>query len=259
MILTFSQICLRRGRRMVLDGISASLSPGQITVILGPNGAGKSSLMMLAAGLLRPDQGSVLLDGRDLGDWPARERARHIGYLPQSAELHWNLRAADLVALGRSPRRGLFGPLGSEDHDAVEQAMVATDTLVFADRLAGTLSGGERARVMLARVLAGEPDWILADEPLASLDPAHQFDMLDALRAIADAGAGVVLVLHDLAHAARVADRILLLDSGRQAGFGAPWDLLTVQAIAQVYGVIVELAEGPDGRMLPLVTGRASA
>jgi iron complex transport system ATP-binding protein len=183
------------------------------------------------------------------------ERARTIGYLPQSGDVAWNMPARDVVALGRLPHRAST----ADDIAAVLAAMAATDTEQFAERRVGELSGGERARVLLARVLAGEPQWLLADEPLASLDPAHQLDLLDRLRGQAARGVGVVVVLHDLVQAARVADEILLLRDGRVFAFGPPDEVLTPQHLRDAFGVDVLLFADAQGRMLPVPAGRAGS
>ncbi|MEO7679353.1 MAG: ABC transporter ATP-binding protein [Sphingomonas sp.] len=231
------------GGRQVLDTVSADLAPGRITAILGPNGAGKSSLIRAMAGLLVPYGGTVTLDGRDVARIEPRERARLIGYLPQDGAAAWNIRAAELVALGRLPHRSPFTGVSAEDDAAVARALAATETTHLAARAVNELSGGERARVLLARVLAGEPRWLLADEPLASLDPAHQLDILDRLRGVAQAGAGVVIVLHDLGHAASVADDVLLLKAGKVAAFGPVAEVLTEQRVAEVFEVKVRWVE----------------
>jgi iron complex transport system ATP-binding protein len=240
----------------VLDGVSLAVEPGRVTAIIGPNGAGKSSLLACLAGLRVPDAGEVRLDDMELAAVPARRRARRIGFLPQVAEVNWEVDVATLIGLGRLPHRqtrwGRWGPDG-EDAAAIAAAMAATDTTRLAARAVNTLSGGERARVLLARVLAGRPDYLLADEPLANLDPGHQLDSLACLRAAAEAGAGVALVLHDLAHALRVADTVLLLDRGRVVADGTPDAVLTPARIASVYGVASARVALPGGLV---ITGR---
>jgi iron complex transport system ATP-binding protein len=236
--------------RLVLDGVSVALEPGRITAILGPNGAGKSTLVKAAAALVAPQAGTVRIGDRDVAALDPRERARLIGYLPQDASVHWNIAAAEVVALGRLPHRPPFAGPSVEDMEAVKQAMAATETAELADRPVNELSGGERARVLLARVLAGTPQWLLADEPLASLDPAHQIDILDRLRAVARGGAGVVIVLHDLGHAARAADDVLLLSQGRVAAFGPVAEALTPDVVAEVFDVEVRWVEAGDGTRL---------
>jgi iron complex transport system ATP-binding protein len=211
-----------------LTGVTASLEPGRITAICGPNGAGKSTLLQALAGLITPDAGDVLLGGAAL---PAgRERARQIGYLPQVGEIAWDLSVGALASLGRLPH-------GDRGEAQVAAALSALDLTGFERRPVSTLSGGERARALLARVLAGEPDWILADEPLAALDLAHQLALLARLSEVAERGAGVVLVLHDLALAMNHADRVVVLDRGALAADGPPRDALSEEAIASVWGV----------------------
>lgn len=213
-----------------LEEVSATLQPGQITAICGPNGAGKSTLLAALAGLLPADEGEVRLADAPLPDLHPRERAKAIGFLPQSGEVAWDVSVASLVTLGRLPH-------GDAGKFAIAQAMAATDLGDFAHRPVSTLSGGEKARALLARVLAGEPRWILADEPLAALDLAHQLAMLRALRAQADHGVGVVLVLHDLSLAMNHADRVIVLDSGSTKADSAPEEALSLDVIRQVWGV----------------------
>lgn len=235
MTLSACGLAVRLGDHPALHGVDCTLEKGRITAICGPNGAGKSTLLSCLAGLLVPDSGSVSLADRDLATLPARERARAIGYLPQDGQVAWDLDVRTLVGLGRMPHADVT----AAGQDAVEAALAALDLMRFADRPVSRLSGGERARVLLARVLAGEPDWILADEPLAALDLAHQLALLARLREAADAGAGVVLVLHDLGLAMNHADRVVVLKEGTLAADGAPGDALSVERIGQVWGVDV--------------------
>ena len=175
-----------------------------------------------------------------MGTLERTTRARKLGYLPQESSPVWNLKARDLVALGRLPHRSVFAP-GTADAAAIEQAMADTDTLQFADRPINALSGGERARVQFARVLAGEPDWILADEPLANLDPAYQQSLLALLRTSANGGKGVVVVLHGLNAAARVADEIVLLRDGEIIAAGPKQTVLTQANLAAAYGIAFDV------------------
>jgi iron complex transport system ATP-binding protein len=256
MSLSVENLGLVLGGATVLDGVTATFAPGRVTAVLGPNGAGKSSLLGCLAGLHRPNAGAVRLDGVDRAAGDPRTLARRIGYLPQTADVHWDIDVATLVGLGRFPHRQRWGS-SAEDEAAVAAAMAATDVAGLATRTVNTLSGGERGRVLLARVLAGTPDWLLADEPLASLDPAHQLDVLDRLRGIAAAGAGVVVVLHDLNQAARVADDVLLLRGGRLLGHGQADDVLLPEVIAATYGIATEISHTSDGRRVILTTGRS--
>jgi len=245
--LTVSGLSLALGRRTVLDSIDLAFARGRVTALLGPNGAGKSSLLACLAGLRTPDAGAVTLDGSAVAVLDGRVRGRRIGLLPQSGEVHWNVDVTTLVGLGRLPHRGRFGETEA-DRAAVDRAMTATDVTHLATRAVERLSGGERGRVLLARVLAGEPEWLLADEPLASLDPAHQIDVLARLHEAARAGAGVIVVLHDLNQAARVADDVVLLREGRVVAAGEAEAVLTAPLIAQTYGVTVAIGRAADGR-----------
>ena len=243
------------GRRVLADVI-VTLQPGRVTAILGPNGAGKSTLLKALAGLVAPASGGVTLGDRSIAALPDRECAARIGYLPQAAAVHWNVTAREVVALGRVPHRAPFAGPSAQDHACIAAALAATETAALADRPVAELSGGERARVLLARVLAGEPDWLLADEPLASLDPAHQLDVLARLRAVADAGSGVVLVLHDLHLAARIADDAVLMRGGRIVAAGPADAVLTAPLIAEAYGVDVEIGVTPGGQRFILPIAR---
>lgn len=242
--------------RTVLDGVSAVLRPGRVTAILGPNGAGKSTLIKAAAALIAPTTGSVRLGDRDVAALAPRERARCIGYLPQDARVQWNITVADVVALGRAPHRAPFAGPDARDGEAVARAMVATETTHLADRPINELSGGERARVLLARVLAGEPDWLLADEPLAGLDPRHQLDILDRLGEVARQGRGIAIVLHDLLHAGRVADDVLLLHQGRVLASGEAGAVLTPENLRTAFEIEVSVQRDAQGRLTCLPLGR---
>lgn len=244
--------------RVVLNDITATLRPGRITAILGPNGAGKSTLIKAAAALVTPHRGSVRIGDDDVRALGPRERARRIGYLPQDAAVHWNVGVADIVALGRLPHRSPYAAPSTNDFAQIGLAMEATETTPLAHRRVGELSGGERARVLLARVLAGTPRWLLADEPLASLDPAHQIDILARLRTVADSGSGVAIVLHDLGLAARAADDVLVLKEGRVAASGPVADMLTAALVRAVFDVEARWVDTPGGPPLLVTVGRST-
>jgi iron complex transport system ATP-binding protein len=256
--LTVRDLSVVLAGRPVLCEVSAVLRPGRVTAILGPNGAGKSTLVKAAAALVPAAAGAVLIGERAVAGLPPRERARLIGYLPQDATVHWNVPAREVIALGRVPHRAPFAALGEEDRRAIAAAVAATEIDSLLDRPVAELSGGERARVLLARVLAGEPAWLLADEPLASLDPAHQIDILDRLRARAAAGTGVVIVLHDLLQAGRAADDVLLLKHGAVAAFGPAAEVLTPESLGAVFDIRVSVLPDAAGRPLCIPTARAT-
>ena len=242
-ILTVHGLNVSLGHRPVLHNVLLELFPGQLVALVGPNGAGKTTLLRALAGLV-PASGRVTIGGRDLSSLSLRERAKRFGYLPQGHIVHWSLPARDVVALGRYPH-GATDPaqLSPRDIEAVERAMRAADVVQFADRRATELSGGERSRVALARVLAVEAPVILADEPTSSLDPRHQIDVMKTLRAAADGGVLVIVVTHDLGLAARFADHVLVLSAGRSVSQGRPAEALSEQVMADVFRISVYRAE----------------
>lgn len=255
--ISLANVHVSLGGRCVIRDVSVRFQRGRVTAVLGPNGAGKSTLLGCLAGLRRPDSGRICLDGADLEGLDRRLRARRIGFLPQAAEVHWDVNVAALVALGRFPHRGRWGE-SDADRVAISAAMAAADITRFARRSVKRLSGGERSRVLLARVLAGEPEWLLADEPLASLDPAHQLDVLDRLRDVAARGAGVVVVLHDLTHAARVADDVVLLSEGGVIAQGPCDEVLAAPQLRAAFGIDVHIGHHDDGTrfVIPLQRSR---
>lgn len=244
--LTAHSLGFRRGGRLILDAIDLQVESSAITAVLGPNGAGKSTLLGCIAGLLDPSSGRVEFNGQALGALAPPQRARHIAFLPQAPEIAWPIDVTTLVGLGRIPFAGIASD--TQNEAAVLHAIRRTGLTALAKRVATTLSGGERARAHLARVLAGESDWILADEPFTGLDPAHQFEAADLLREFATRGGGVVLTIHDLTLAARIADRIIILDRGRIVADGTPRDALSADTLRNVYGIEAQwIASGTHG------------
>jgi iron complex transport system ATP-binding protein len=255
--LSFDQVALSLRDRPVLCGVSGRLQRGEVTVILGANGAGKSTLLSCLSGLRTPDGGTIQLGDQPLDQMSARERARAIGLLPQQADIHWNVDVRALVALGRLPHHGRWGR-STADEQAIDAALAATDCSALATRKAQRLSGGEQARVLLARVLAGEPDWILADEPFASLDPAHQMDAATCLQAAVQGGAGVVLVLHDLTQAARIADQVIVMRTGHILAAGTVREVMTADVLRDAYGVQVHIGQDDAGNPLIVPVARTA-
>ncbi len=229
--------------RLVLNNVSLALSSGHLVALVGPNGAGKTTLLRALAGLV-PSEGVIEVGGAALSSLTLRDRARRFAYLPQGHIVHWPLPARDIVALGRYPH-GATDParLTPKDTEAVLRAMQATDVMEFSERSVTELSGGERSRVALARVLAVEAPVILADEPTASLDPRHQFDVMKSLRSAADKGVLVIVVTHDLGLAARFADTVLVLSQGRLVSQGAPIEALSEQIMGDVFRISAYRAE----------------
>jgi iron complex transport system ATP-binding protein len=242
-LLTAKNLGVTLGGRAVLRDVSLSLSSGHLVALVGPNGAGKTSLLRALAGLL-PTQGEVRVDGDTLSSLRLGERARRFAYLPQGHVVHWPLPARDIVALGRIPH-GATDPsrLAPRDAEAVQRAMQATGVVGFSERRVTELSGGERSRVALARVLAVEAPVMLADEPTASLDPRYQIDVMTNLREAADGGVLVIVVTHDLGLAARFADTVLVLSNGRLVSQGAPAEALSEKVMSEVFRISAYRAE----------------
>ena len=241
--LTAESLNVALAGRPVLKNVSLSLSLGHLVALVGPNGAGKTTLLRALAGLI-PSEGLIRVGGDSLSSLPLRERAKRFGYLPQGHIVHWPLPARDIVALGRYPHGATDpGRLTPRDSEAVLRAMQAADVVEFGARRVTELSGGERSRVALARVLAVEAPVILADEPTASLDPRHQIDVMKTLRTAADQGTLVIVVTHDLGLAARFADTVLVLSEGRLVSQGAPSQALSEQVMGEVFRISAYRAE----------------
>ncbi|WP_271166617.1 ABC transporter ATP-binding protein [Brevundimonas intermedia] len=232
------------GGRKVLDGADVQVEYGQLVALVGPNGAGKSCLIKAFVGLLELDGGVARLNGDDVRTLSPRERARRVAYLPQERHIAWNLPAVEVAALGAPFLSGAEAL--ARAHAAL--AEVGIDHL--ADRGVAEMSGGERARVLLARALATDAPLLLADEPIAGLDPDAQRLVLERLRARADSGAGVLVSLHDLTLAAAVADRIVVLDQGQVVAHAPPMEALEPDVLRRVFGLDGRWIEGPDGPLL---------
>ncbi len=230
------KLAVRFGNSIVLSDVGLQLRAGDMVGLIGPNGAGKTTLLRVLADLMPATAGAVRYDGKTRADYGRADFARRLSFLAQGGEVHWPLRVDHVVALGRLPHRRPFAGLSQQDRAAIERAMAAAEVGRLRLRPASTLSGGERMRVLLARALAVEAEMLLADEPVAALDPLHQLRMMRLLRSTARSGAGVVVVLHDLTLATRFCDRLILLAGGRILLDGAP-SLLTDELIARAYGV----------------------
>jgi iron complex transport system ATP-binding protein len=225
------------GGRWLLREVSFSVQAGEIVGLVGANGAGKSTLLRLIAGFLRPTTGTVLLDGRPVGAYSARQRARLVATVPQLTHVEGERRAEDVVLLGRHAHLGRFAIEGEHDRAIARLAMRSTDTEWLADRPVSTLSGGERQRLLIARALAQEPQVLLLDEPTASLDLRQEIHVLDLVRQLAGDGLAVIASLHDLRLAARYADRLLVLRRGEAIADAPPEAALTPAVLADAFGV----------------------
>ena len=236
------------GAQPVLRGIELQLRAGEVSVIVGPNGCGKSTLLRCIARLHRPDRGQVRLDGADVHARSPREAARHVALLPQSPTAPDGITVGALVRFGRHPHQRLWQQWSLADEQAVRAAMQATGVLPLADRLVEQLSGGQRQRCWLAMALAQETPWLLLDEPTSMLDLGHQGEVLSRVRALAEGGRGVVMVLHDLVAAARHADQLIAMKDGQVVAAGPPASVVTPALVRQLYGVEVHVLARPgDG------------
>mgnify|MGYP001476245312 CR=1 FL=1 len=231
-----------KGRR-VLSEIALAAAAGEVLGLIGPNGAGKSTLLRAMAGLLPVVAGKVTIAGKDLAGLSPAARAGHIAYLPQGREVRWAVPVQTLVTLGRLPHRGLGARPRATDLAAVRRAMAAMDVGHLAGRPVTELSGGELARVLMARALAQEAPVLLADEPAAGLDPAHQLGLFEVLSAHARDRRTVVVALHDLSLAARFCHKLLLLKAGRVFAAGLPREVLTPAGLSAAYGIAGRLTE----------------
>lgn len=252
-VLSAEGVVVRLGGRAAVDGVSLRFQAGAVTAILGPNGAGKSTLLACLAGLRKPHAGQVRLDQTQVLAMAPRARARRVGFIPQTPEVAWAVEARILVGLGRTPFIGSSG-LSLEDAAAIDRAMAAAGVTEMADRDVTTLSGGERGRVLIARALAGEPEWLLADEPLTGLDPGHQLDAGELFRALAHQdGKGVIVTLHDLSLAARIADRIIIMAAGKVLADGSPAEALSPDVMRRAYGVEARVTSGDAGPLIEIL------
>ncbi|RLV54726.1 heme ABC transporter ATP-binding protein [Aeromicrobium phragmitis] len=239
-------LVVRRGERRLLDGVDLDVPAGEMLAIVGPNGAGKSTLVGVLAGDVHPDHGRVELEGREVAQWRPRELAQRRSVLLQSHAVSFGYTVDEIIAMGRSP-----WPADSQrDAAVIDHAVRRADVAHLRDRSYLVLSGGERARVSLARVLAQDTPILLLDEPTAALDLRHQEDVLRCAAEDARAGRTVIVVLHDLSLAAAYASRIVMLDRGRVAAQGRPRDVLTPERVRTVYGIDIALLTGPDGSLL---------
>ena len=239
------------GGRRILDGVDVTVRAGEVVALVGPNGAGKSTLLGVLSGDVSPSGGRVLIDGVEVGAWRDHELALRRAVLPQQVAVSFPFRVVDVVRMGRSPWAGL--PDDEQDDDIVRESLVRTDALHLAPRSFPSLSGGERARVALARVLAQRAQVVFLDEPTAALDLHHQELVLEQARACADQGDAVVVVLHDLGLAAAHADRVVVIADGRLRADGAPVDVLRPELLSAVYHHDIEVLTHPvTGELLVL-------
>ncbi|MET0545759.1 MAG: ABC transporter ATP-binding protein [Caulobacterales bacterium] len=245
--LILSNVAVAIGSKLVVHDVSFNLKPGEFAVLLGANGAGKTTLLRAALGLIPVQSGAVRLDGDNPINLKPEARARKAAYLPQTRPLAWPLLVRDVVALGRFAHGAGIGHLKGADAAAVHRALESCELVDLADRTADTLSGGERARMHIARAFAAEAPLFLADEPIAALDPLHAWRVMDLLAQYAKRGGAALAVIHDPALAAQFASRIIVLRDGRVIADGAPMETLTAGLMAETYGVRADIASVSGG------------
>ncbi|TLG09058.1 ABC transporter ATP-binding protein [Nocardia cyriacigeorgica] len=233
--------------RTISEDLTADIPDGSFTVIIGPNACGKSTLLRALARLLTPDSGTVLLDGKAISSYPAKEVARRIGLLPQTSTAPDGIRVADLVARGRYPHQSLLRQWSQADAEAVATAMAATGVTELSARSVDELSGGQRQRVWIAMVLAQDTPVILLDEPTTYLDIAHQIQLLELCRTLnRESGRTVVAVLHDLNHAFRYADHLIAMRDGQIRAAGPPGEIVTAELVRSVFDLGCRVIEDPE-------------
>lgn len=245
-ILNLSGLCVSLANRPVLRDVSLDVGKGEFIGLIGPNGAGKSTLLKSILGLV-PSTGAITIAGTPVAQLSLKDRARHVAYLPQEREISWAVSVEHLVSLGRTPYLNGFSKLGAADIALVESVMERMEVTAFRHRSALELSGGERARVLIARALAQDAPLLLADEPTAGLDPAHQIGLMQSLADLTNNGSAVVVSLHDLGLAARWCTRLVLIHEGEIVTDGAPVDVLTADRMRSIYGVETYLQATEQG------------
>jgi iron complex transport system ATP-binding protein len=247
------------GRRTILHNLDFAVAPGSFFIIIGPNGSGKTTLLKLLAGLLPLQTGRIDVHQRSIKAYSARRLAQQVAYVPQAVSVEFPFRVLQVVLMGRAPHLGVLGFESDRDVAVARQAMESTDVAHLADRRLDQISGGEQQRVYIARAICQQPRIILMDEPTASLDMAHQLRMMDLMERLkTDQNLTVVMVSHDLNLAAMYADQILLLDKGRKACLGSPYEVLEFERLETVYGCTLLVDQSPLGGYpcVHLVPGR---
>ncbi len=250
-LLSAGDIHVSIAHHQLLSEIYIALHQNELIGLIGPNGAGKSTLLNVMAGLRTPNRGSVELLDRPLQKYRTRQRAKLISWLAQQGHVHWPIIVRNLVSLGRLPHQKSWLKMSENEEDTITSAMTETDCLHLADRQFSTLSGGEQARVLIARALATNPTVLLADEPIASLDPGHQLQTMELLKRFATNGKGCITVMHDLSLATRYCDTLFLLDKGKLVAKGKPADVLTDENLQTVYGVKALRGDSPSPWLVP--------
>jgi iron complex transport system ATP-binding protein len=240
-------ISVRRGGKLILDAASAAWTAPGLVAVIGPNGAGKSTLLAALAGLIKPEEGQALFDGAPVMSIERRALAKRRAYLPQNARCEWPISVERVVALGLTPVLPAFGDLARAELARIDAMLALCDLVAQRDQPVTTLSGGELARAMLARAMVGDPEVLIADEPIAGLDPKHAIDAMRRLKALADRGRLVLVALHDLALAGRYADRVLAVKAGSIVAAGATSEVVTPALLKELFDVEARVVSDEAG------------
>lgn len=250
-----TDVSISYGRQTIIDSMAITIPESKITSIIGPNGCGKSTLLKTMARILKPSEGSILLDGKAIHKQSTKNIAKKIAILAQSPHTPDEITVKDLVSYGRSPYQKGFGQLTSKDWEMIHWALEETNLLEYADRYVHALSGGQRQRVWIAMALAQDTDVLLLDEPTTYLDLAHQLDVLQVLEKLnKKQNKTIVMVLHDLNHAARFSDYIVSMRDGKIVKAGAPSDVMTNQVLRSVFDIDAQIVEDPKTKKLACLT-----
>ena len=246
-VLEARKASVKRDGRTIFGPASVQVGAGEMTALIGPNGSGKSTLLRLFAGLWRPDDGEMLLDGRAIHSLPRREMARRVAFVPQEAQIDFAFTVAEILAMGRYAHRGRFSPQAEADRAAINSAAAHCDITHLIDRAINTLSGGERQRVLIARSLVVEPEFVLLDEPTANLDVHHALDVLQLCESLSRQGKTVVIATHDFNLVTRYVTRLILLQGGLLIAEGAQEEVLGPQTVQEVFHVEAEVIPTKTG------------
>lgn len=247
------------GSRTILSGLDLSLLPGKITAIIGPNGSGKSTLLKALCGTLKPAGGTVLLDGREINGYGAKELARKLAVVHQSPTIPGDLRVRELIGYGRFPHHGWLGTNTEQDSEIIAQAIQQTGLNGLEDRMMAELSGGERQRAWIAMALAQQAPLLALDEPTTYLDVCHQLEVLELLHNLnAQQNRTIIMVLHDINHAARYADEVIVLNKGEIAAAGTPQSVITTAILRDVFKVETTIYHNAGGYPVCVIERLAS-
>jgi iron complex transport system ATP-binding protein len=246
-VLETREAIVKRGGRTILGPASIRIGPGELTALIGPNGSGKSTLLRLLAGIWQPDSGEVLLDDRTIRDRSRKEIARKISFVPQETQIDFSFTVSEILAMGRYAHRGRFASQTPSDRSAIQSAAEDCDVTHLMNRAVNTLSGGERQRVLIARSLVAQPDFVLLDEPTASLDIQHALDILQLCQVLTAAGRTVVVATHDFNTVTRYVTRLVLLQSGIVIAQGTQAEVINPTTIQRVFNVHADLVSTQAG------------